>query len=63
MKHLPTADGSEEPVSELLFESFLHRNIQNHTTPITIPNNASAAPAAISVTTLDIRYSKAQRCF
>lgn len=51
---LPIADGSEEPVSEFLFDSFLQCNIQNHTTTTTIPDNATAAPAATKVTTTDL---------
>lgn len=40
------ADGSEEPVSEFLFEKFLHCDLLNHTSTMTIAKNIASTPAA-----------------
>lgn len=49
---LPRAVGSEEPVSEFLFEKFLFCDLQNQMNPITIARNASAPIAPPTIVTV-----------
>lgn len=55
---LPSADGSEEPVSEFLFERFLHCVLQNHTSTMTIAENASIPTAPPTIAAFDFDMSK-----
>lgn len=53
----PSADGSEEPVSEFLFDNFVHHDLQNHRNAMNIARNASipAAPPTIAAYGFDMR--------
>lgn len=55
---LPNADGSEEPVSEFLFDKFLHCDLQNHTSPTTIAMKASTPAAPPTTVAIDFDIGK-----
>ena len=52
---LPTADGSEEPVSEFLFDELLCFNRKNQMKAIAIASTASAPPTPPNMAAIDIR--------
>lgn len=55
---LPSADGSEEPVSEFLFEKLLQCDLQNHISTMTIAKNASAPAAPPTTAAIDFDMSQ-----